>query len=111
MLWGFIFTNKMEEQKKTINNSKGVGTMKVSNQQDKVIDYIIIKIGDKIYSTKFGENATENGCKGLTEDTETIRIGKEKCFMIRSIPLVETNKHKELDDPINGELDIYYKDE
>ena len=93
-----------------ISKKDGLPSMKVDNSIKKKVNYIIIKIGNKIYSTKFGEKEHEKGCFCTLNKTETKGIGKERSLMIRNGKFVETNKHEKID-PINFEVDIYFQED
>ena len=85
----------------------GEETMFVEGYNKQKVNYIIVKIEGKVYSTKFGSAEHEKGCYCSVHNTATKNIGKEKCIMIRDAKLVETNRHEPTEEK-NLELDIYF---
>lgn len=68
------------------------------------LDYLIVKIGDKIFSTKEdGENIGKINISNFAHEDE----GQEGRWMEGRF--IETNKHKKLEKPIPFVIDIYYK--
>ena len=93
-----------------IATKDGEETMLVKKYNKRKINYIIVKIDGKVYSTKFGEPEHKKGCYCSTHETTTKNIGKEDCIMIRQAKLVETNRHQPMEEK-NLELDIYFGEE
>jgi ERCC4-type nuclease len=82
-------------------------TMNVKDVKDKKIHYIIIKIGDKFYSTSYEDIKSGNDISLAKEQlAETKGIGKQKNTWIKGF-FTETNNHNKLLDPIPFELNIY----
>ena len=84
--------------------------MVIKDEKKIKVNYVIVKIDGKIYSTKFGSKAHESGCEGTTKKAITKNIGNEKYIRIRYGKFVETNGHKKIE-PKEFEIDIYLEDE
>lgn len=81
-------------------------TMKVLFQEEKKIDYIVFKIGDKSYSTSY-EDIVKGLIKGNLQIVETKGIGKQTQLWIKG-ELTEETDHKKLEVNIPFELNIYF---
>ena len=82
-------------------------TMKAENIRDKNVHYIVIKLGDKFYSTTFSEIKTGKDIEIAKEqlaDTKGIGIQKNTWIVGK---FTETNKHEKLSEPLPSELNIY----
>ena len=81
-------------------------TMIAQDGEKKKIHYIVIKIGDKVYSTTFGQIPCVDLERAEHQETSTKNIGKEDNFWIKG-KFTETNKHTKMEAPIPFELNIY----
>ena len=81
-------------------------TMKVLFSEEKKIDYICFKIGDKSYSTTF-EDIVKGLIKGNFQIVETKGIGEQSLLWIKGNFTEETN-HKKLEKNLPFELNIYF---
>ena len=69
-------------------------TMKVLFNEEKKVDYIVIKIGDKIFSTPY-EDISKGNIKGNLQVTKTKNIGEQAQLWVRG-NFTEGKKHQEL---------------
>ena len=87
---------------------RDLGTMKILNEKDKPLSYIVVMIGDKTYSTKFSDLGGENIQISKEQETETVGIGRQGNHWIKGT-LTETQNHKILEEPIPFQINIYTK--
>jgi hypothetical protein len=81
-------------------------TMKVLFSEEKRIDYICFKIGDKTYSTSF-EEIIKGLIKGNFQIVQTKGIGEQSQIWIKG-KFTEESNHKKLDLDLPFELNIYF---
>jgi hypothetical protein len=86
-----------------------LGTMKILSEKIANAEYIIIKIGDKTYSTSYSD--IKNG-KDISiaknQAVDTAGIGKQNNLWIKG-KFTEGKYHNKFDMPIPFELNVYTK--
>jgi len=101
---------KPEEKNTNVNDflvgKKGNETMRVSDLQNKKINYVLMNIGNKWLSTTFGKPSNVNA---TFSNTNTKNIGKEKSLRVTGV-LTETNGHKKLPTPEKFEVTLYFEE-
>lgn len=80
--------------------------MCVTKEGNKKIDYIVIKIGGKTYSTTFETFPSKDIEKAKTQITETKNVGEQENLWIKG-QFTEEENHKKLETPIPFEINIY----
>ena len=81
-------------------------TMTVLFSEDKKIDYIVLKIGNKTFSTNY-EDIANGKMMGKLQLVETKGIGKQHQLWIKG-NFTEGNNHKKLDEEKPFELNLYF---
>jgi len=100
-LWGICILNKMEEK-----NFRVSSTMVVKGEEEKKVDYIVIKIGGKTYSTNTTTFPNTDINLSKLQITDTKNIGKQENLWIKG-QFTEEAGHKKLDAPTPFELNVY----
>jgi len=86
---------------------RDLGNMKVLKEKDKKVEYVVIKIGDKVYSTTFSEIKTGKDIDiSKLQLVDTKGIGKQQNLWIKG-KLTEGKNHKKLEKKQQFELNIY----
>ena len=76
-------------------------------EEDEVVEYIVIKIGDKVYSTTFSEIRTGKDISVAKKQLViTDGIGSQDNLWIKG-KFTEGKNHVKLDEDINFEINIY----
>lgn len=86
---------------------RDLGNMKVLKEKIKEVDYIVIKIGDKIYSTSFSD--IKNGKDisiAMKQLVDTKGIGEQENLWIKG-SFTEGSKHEKLPTSVPFEINIY----
>ena len=79
------------------------------NDKNLEITYVVIKIGEKTYSTTYSSVGKElDEIQGSLQETETEGIGKEKNIWVKGT-LREQENHQKLANPMPFEINIYSK--
>ena len=84
-------------------------TMKVLHTEDKKIDYIVLKIGDKVYSSNYGD-ITKGFLTGQMQVVDTKGIGTQPHLWIKN-KFTEEKGHKKLAKELPFELNVYFHDD
>lgn len=82
-------------------------TMKVKQSFNLTTQYVVIKIGDKVYSTTFSDMEGKDISTSMVQITETKGIGTQKNIWIKG-KFTEGKGHKSID-AIPFEINIYSK--
>ena len=82
-------------------------TMSIIDEKDKEVNYIVLKMGGKSYSTNHKNIGMENRSeiRAKIQTVRTVGIGKEKNFWIKAV-LTEGSNHQPIH-PITIELNLY----
>jgi hypothetical protein len=82
-------------------------TMAVLKEEDREVDYIVLKIGDQTFSTNHqnGGKANISGVKAKMQIVDTVGIGKNKNLWCKGV-LTEGKNHQKIT-PIPFELNVY----
>jgi len=81
-------------------------TMKVEFSEDKKIDYIVVKIGNKTYSTSYTD-INSGKIKGKLQLVDTKGVGKQHQIWVKG-NFTEGENHKTLEEPASFELNLYF---
>ena len=81
-------------------------TVNILQDNKKDVKYVVIKIDNKIYSTKFVDRDQEGIHMAREQITDTENLGAEENIWIKGW-FSETNNHNKLDKEIPFELNIY----
>jgi hypothetical protein len=82
------------------------GTMLSSQNENKKVHYIVCKIGDKVYSTTFGEIPSKDVSVAKKQKTHTENIGEEDNLWLKGF-FTEERGHNKLPVPVPFEINIY----
>lgn len=81
-------------------------TMDVLFNEEKEIDYIVIKIGDKTFSTSY-EEIKKGLIKGNVQLVKTDGIGEQTQLWVKG-KFTEEENHKKLEEEEKFEINIYF---
>lgn len=84
-------------------------TMKVIFEEEKKIDYFVIKIGDKTYSSSY-EDIKKGLIKGKLQVVETKGIGEQTQLWVKG-NITEGKNHEKLKEEVPIEVNIYFNNE
>lgn len=84
-------------------------SMTVLKSKNKKIDYIVLKIDGKSYSTSF-KNVNGGHITGVLQRVETVGVGKQNQLWIKD-KFTEGTGHQQLDKEKPFELNVYFNEE
>ena len=88
-----------------------IGNMQVLKEERKKVEYIVFKIGNKIYSTSYSEIKTGKDINiAMEQDVNTIGVGEQKNLWIKG-KFTEEQKHSKLSQEVPFEINIYFGEE
>jgi hypothetical protein len=86
-----------------------LGTMQILKEKLVDVDYIVIQIGDKTYSTSYSEIKTGKDISIAKDQLiNTIGIGQQDNLWIKG-KFTESKNHIKLPEPLSFQINIYRK--
>ena len=86
---------------------RDLGNMQILEEKKEQVEYIVIKIGDQVYSTSYEEIKTGKDIDiRMLQKVNTKGIGKQDNLWIKG-KFTEGKYHKKLDKPVSFELNVY----
>lgn len=86
---------------------RDLGTMRILKEKRIKAEYIVIKIGDKVYSTSFSEIKTGKDIDvAMKQLVDTNGIGEQDNLWVKG-KFTESKKHQKLDEEVPFEINVY----